>query len=166
MESFTDSFEQLGYGSAFKETLCTMLEETQLFGAFSRPEVELLADFVHAYRARKGTTIFSEGKRDSFLCILVDGKLEVLKETDGSQRRLATIRAGKTVGEMSIIDEQPHSATVVAATEVDLLLLTQNNLQRIADEHPRLGYKVLWRIAQQLSSRLRQTSGQLVDRLE
>jgi len=158
--------EQLGFGRAFRDTLCDMLEETQIFRSFERAEIELLADYVQAWRAPPKTVLFIEGKRDGYLCILVEGKLEVFKEADGRGRRhLASIRAGKTIGEMSIIDEQPHSATVISSTEVTLLTLTKGALARIADQQPKLAYKVIWQIASLLSARLRQTSGMLVDRL-
>ncbi len=163
-----DGLEQIGFGDSFKEQLCGMLEEIQLFSDFGRKEIELLANYTQAYRAPKGTTVFSEGRRDSYLCILVEGKLDVLKEVDPDTppKLLTTVRAGKTVGEMSLIDELPHSATVVTRTEAVLLLLTKYHLERINEDHPRLGLKVLLKIAQLLSHRLRQTSGQLIDYLQ
>lgn len=159
-----DGLELIGYGSRFKEEIGDMLDDAQLFADFSRPEIELLANYIHAFRAKPKTVIIREGRRNNFVCILIDGKLDVLKEVnEGNMRQIATIRAGKTVGEMSIVDELPHSATVVATTEVKLLLLTKSNLARIADEQPRLGFRIAWKIAQLLSHRLRQTSGKLVD---
>lgn len=160
-----EGLEQLGYGPSFSDEICGMLENSQMFGEFSRREIELLARFIHAFKARAGTTIFEEGRRGTFICLLVEGKLDIFKNSEGERRHLATVRPGKTVGEMSMVDEQPHSATVVAKDESILLLLTKKALQRIAEEHPRLGFSVVWKIAQQMSHRLRQTSGQLIDYL-
>ncbi len=158
--------QQIGHGPSFKERLSDMLEDITMFNDFTRRELETLADYMQAYDAVPGTMVFREGHRDSFLCLVVEGKLDVIKEADGGkQRKLATIRPGKTIGEMSIIDQQPHSATVVAKTETVLLLFTQGNFERIAEEHTRLAFKVLWKMAQTLSHRLRQTSGLLVDHL-
>jgi len=158
--------QQIGHGTSFNERLGDMLEQITLFDDFSRRELETLAGHMQAYDATPGTVVFREGDRDSFLCLVVEGKLEVIKEAeDGKQRKLATVRPGKAIGEMSIIDRQPHSATVVVRTDTVLLLFTQNNFERLSEEHPRLSFKILWKIAQTLSHRLRQTSGQLVDHL-
>ncbi len=164
--TFPEGLEELGFGKAFKQEICSMLEKIQMIQDFSRQEIELLATFVRAYHAPAGTTLFQEGKRDSFLCLVVDGEIDVLKEAGYKNRRkIATIRAGKSIGEMSIIDGQPHSATVITTTEATLLLLTKNKLFQINETHPRLGLRIIWKIAELMSLRLRQTSGILVDYL-
>ena len=64
-----------------------------------------------------------------------------------------------------MVDNFPHSASAITTTDAEILLLTKANLLRICDEYPQLGNKILWRLAWQLSSRLRQTSGVLIDHL-
>ncbi len=158
--------EQLGFGSTFRDEICTMLESIQMFSELGHREIEILAGYVQAYRAPPKTVLLREGKRDSYMCLIVEGKLEVFKErNEGEQRRLATIRGGKSIGEMALIDAQPHSATVITREETTLLLLTRMGFDRLREEHPRLAFDVLWKIAQLLSFRLRQTSGMLVDYL-
>ncbi len=164
--SLPKGLKQLGAGPGFRDRICSMLEQIAMLSDFSHRELETLADYMHAFEAIPGTEIFREGNHDSFLCLVVEGKLDVVKERDeGQQRHIATIRAGKVIGEMSIIDEQPHSATVVAKTECTLLLFTKRSFLRIAEAHPGLAFRVLWKMSQLLSHRLRQTSGKLVDYL-
>lgn len=161
-----DALEQLGYGDTFRPELCEMLEKIQLFSQSSRKDIEVLSGYVHAYRAPSGTVIVKEGERERLMWFVVEGRLDVYKAKDEEhQKKLATIRAGKTIGEMAMIDELPHSATVVTATDATLLLLTKDNFSRLAAEKPRLGLNITWKIAQLLSHRLRQTSGILVDYL-
>jgi CRP-like cAMP-binding protein len=161
-----NQLEEIGIGSGFEDTLCGMLEDTVLFHEFSHPEIETLAKFVHAYRAPKGTQLFEEGGRDSYLCIITKGRIDVFKETqEFEKKKLATIREGSAIGEMSVIDGFPHSASAVTNTEAEIVILTKANLQRICDEYPQLGNKILWRLAWQMSSRLRQTSGVLIDHI-
>lgn len=157
--------KQLGYGNAYREDIINMMEETIMFSDFSRRELEQLADYMHAYEAGVGTVVFKEGNKDSYLCVVIEGKLDVFKESGKGDKKLATIRPGKVIGEMAIIDEQPHSATVVAKSDSILLLATKHTLNSLFDEQPRLAYRLLWKIAQLLSHRLRQTSGMLVDYL-
>lgn len=159
--------ELLGYGPTFRERLREMLDEIQIFRDFDGGEMECLADFVTAYKAREGTQVLHEGARDPFMALVVEGRLEILKDTyEKGRRRIAVVRPGRTVGEMSLIDEMPHSATVVAMEPAKLLLLTKEGYRRLAETHPRLAMKVTWQIARLMSHRLRQTSGILVDYLE
>ena len=161
-----NQLEEIGIGSNFEDELCGMLEDTVLFQEFNHPEIETLAKFVHAYHAPKGTLLMQEGERDSYICIITKGRVDVFKETQElEKKKLATIREGSAIGEMSVIDSFPHSASAITTTETEIVLLTKPNLQRICDEHPKLGNKILWRLAWQLSSRLRQTSGVLIDHL-
>lgn len=167
MEELPEGLEELGYGPRFQEQLCRFLEQSQMFHHFSRPDIEALAPYFHAYHAPAHTRLFTEGSRGNHMWLLVEGKLEVLKDGEGeTPKRLAIIRAGKTIGEMALIDQLPHSATVDTLTDATLLLLTTRNFYRIAEENPGLGFRTLLRISQLLSHRLRQTSGVLVDRLD
>jgi CRP-like cAMP-binding protein len=166
MNPLPTGFEQLGYGPSFKSTLCDLLERVQLLSDFPRREIETLAPYVGAYKVAPRTVIFTEGGKNNFLCFLADGVVDVIKQQkDESPRKLATIRPGKAIGEMTFLDHQPHSATVVATSEAVVLLLTETGFQRLSEENPRLALKVMSRIGQLLSHRLRQTSGQLVDYL-
>jgi CRP-like cAMP-binding protein len=159
-----NGLEQLGYGTAYQETLCELLESIPMFADLPRREVEVLARHMGAYAARPGTVVFPEGGRSPYLCFVATGMLEVLKEQrEHDRRRLAVIRPGKAVGEMAFIDKQPHSASVVANTDTTLLLLTARGFEHLSEDSPRLALKLLWRLGELLSHRLRQTSGQLVD---
>lgn len=159
--------ELLGYGPSYRDQVRGMLDEIRLFRDFSGSEIDCLVDFVNAYRAPKGTTVFREGAHDPFMALVAEGRLEVLKDTyEKGRRRLAIVRPGMSIGEMSLIDESPHSATVVAVEETTLLLLTKHGYARLSEDHPRLALRVTWQIARLLSHRLRQTSGILVDHLE
>jgi CRP/FNR family cyclic AMP-dependent transcriptional regulator len=158
--------EEIGIGSKFNDQLCQMLETITLFREFSRPELENLARYVRAYRARKNTTLLKEGGRDSFLCIIINGKVDILKEdADFHNKKLTTVRNGAVLGEISVIDGLPHSATAMTATDSEIVILSKRNLEQICEDIPKLGIRLLWRIGWQLCARLRQTSGQLIDHL-
>ena len=169
MEKLKDSLgglEEIGIGSKFKEQLCRMLESTQLFRGFSRPEIESVVDYTHAYRAPVGVTLFREGGKDKHLVFVVSGKVDILKETDACEpKHIATARPGSCLGEMSIVDDYPHSATARIAAEAELIILTKRNLLRITEESATLGIRILWGLAWQLSARLRRTSGVLAEHL-
>lgn len=158
------TLEQIGIGKNFVDQLCQMVESSYLFKDFSRPEIEQLVEYMHAYRAPKDAMLLQEGKLDSYLIIITKGKARVMKtDINGQQKQIASIHKGAILGEMSIIDDFPHSATVITQEVSEVALLTKANLQKITERYPALGVKLLWQIAWQLSARLRQASGKLVD---
>ncbi len=162
----TPTLEQISSSGSIKREIVLMLAGNNMFTDFENNELHILADYCQAYLAPKGTIIFSEGEQSSYLCLLVEGKLSVLKDADEEQsKKLVDVRPGKTIGEMSVIDGLPYSATVKATEESKLLLITKENFARVIDDHPRLGVKILWKFSQLLSLRLRQTSGKLIDLL-
>ena len=169
MEKHTDSLselEEIGIGSKFKEELCQMLESTQLFRGFTRPEIEFVVDYTHAYRAPVGVALFREGGKDNYLAFIVKGKVNILKEFGFSkEKHIATAHSGSCLGEISIVDDFPHSATAKIVEEAEVIILTKRNLLRITEESAPLGVRVLWRLAWQLSARLRKTSGILAEYL-
>jgi CRP/FNR family cyclic AMP-dependent transcriptional regulator len=162
------SMELIGEGDSFKFELCDMIESAQMFSDFPRTDTEVIASYARAYSVQKGSTIFKEGGKGSFMCLVVDGRIDVFKESDDgtTNRRITAIRPGKMMGEMALLDELPHSATTIAVEDTTLVLITKFHFDRLNEEHPALGNRILRKIAKLLSLRLRQTTGILSDYLE
>lgn len=162
-----NSFELVGAGASFKNEICDMIAETQLFADLDWKDVQGLANYVQCYRVQAGTVVFTEGDAGNYMCLLVQGQVEVLKsDQDGNAHRIVLVTRGKTVGEMSIIDGEPRSATCIATQDSVLLLLTKDNFTRIIHDRPGLAVHILAKLAKLMSQRLRGVSGQLVEYLE
>lgn len=157
-----NDLEQLGIGAGFQQELYSMLEGMQLLKDFDRTEIEKIAPFTGAYLARKGTRIFREGTKGNFMCLIVDGGVEILK----SGKKITTVRPGKTMGEMAVIDGYPHSASAVAIEDTRLIMITRNQFEKMSDQLPKVAIKLLMRLATLMSLRLRQTTGVLCDYLD
>lgn len=129
--------------------------------------IERLAEYLSAYEFQAEQELFNEGDSESYLGIVVDGELRVEKrDGTGARKTLARLPRGSTFGEMSLLDQQPRSAAVVAGSTTQLLILTSKSFKRLIMEQPGLGVQLLLKLAMLLSARLRRTSGQLVDHLE
>jgi CRP/FNR family cyclic AMP-dependent transcriptional regulator len=149
------------------EKLCAMLRGSQFFGDFPEPEIAMLAKYVQAKSVDSGATIFREGDRGGFMCLLISGAAELFKQDRSyGSKRIAQIDAGKTVGEMALVDGEPRSATCICSQPSIWLMLTREHFVRIIRESPSLSVNILLKIVMLMSRRLRQTSGQLVDSLE
>ena len=142
------------------------LENTKWADTLSHKEVEVLSGYFRLYTAEKGSVIVSEGSREIYLCLLVDGEVRIVKQGDReAAKSLGSVGPGKTFGEMSLIDGEPRSASIIAEEATTLLVLTGDDFQRLSSEVPRLAIKVLLKISKLLSQRLRQTTGALLNHL-
>jgi len=130
-------------------------------------QVSVLAQHVDAYFAPAGAKIFEQDGQGHCLCILVEGEVDVsMTDSSGTKKNLSAIETGKPFGEMSLIDGEPRSATAVAKVDSKVLTLTQDEFRALSEEDPKLGSILLFKLAELMSHRLRQTSGMLVEYLE
>lgn len=142
-----------------------LLDDSKWARDFEWAEVQDLVQYMDLLTAPKGAIIISEGKRASFLGIIVKGKVEVYKEDLLSKRRgqLAIMKAGEVLGEMSLFDGEPRSASVVALEETDLLVLTSEHLNQLIKENPPLAIKVLMKLAKHISRRHRMMHSKVLE---
>lgn len=141
-----------------------MLETTRWASEFSWKEIEIIARYFNVSRMEKGTRVFQEGDREKYMCLVVGGSVQVIKKDARQQEKvLSVISKGNIFGEMMLFDGEPRSATIIAAERTVLLILSQENLDRLVREMPGLAAKLLWKLGRILSQRLRMTSGKLID---
>ena len=147
--------------------IMAMLEQTSWANEFDNRHLELFARYMRVMYADTGVLIFSEGERDHFLAILVDGKVDISKEdSNGARHVVVTLNRGKTFGELSLLDGGPRSSTAIAREDCTLMVLDEDALDDLQDAQPGLAARILRVLARLLSQRLRMTSGRLVDHLE
>ena len=162
-------FETIGKGVAFRPELSDMLEAIAFFKNFCRQETEVLATYVASYRVAEGTALIRERQQDGRMYFIISGRIDLYKEdADGSRKKLASVRAGSILGEMGVIDNHTASAsaTAITAVETEFVVLTHAKLLKLCSDKPIVCAKLLWRIASELSARLRKTSGSLITHLK
>jgi CRP/FNR family transcriptional regulator, cyclic AMP receptor protein len=106
-------------------------------------------------RFRAGEPILRAGDLDRSLLILLAGRLETVVERRGRTRTLSTSPPGSVVGELAFFDGRPRSATVVAATDGELLRMSFAAFETLSATHPRLGRTILLDLGCALAHRLR-----------
>lgn len=144
-----------------------MLEKTQFGMGLNWSETQSLAGFMEAYNVAPENFICQQGDTSAFLSIVCRGRVDIVKEDLGHKNKIiASVGPGNSLGEMSLIDGEPRSATAMAHVPVELLVLTKEGYEQLADEYPRLWGKLVVTIAGVLSRRLRRTSGVLAEYLD
>ncbi len=143
-----------------------VLSKSHLCVGMSSSDVQTIAPFFQTYQLAAGTDIYEEGDMEAFLLLIVSGSVNVCKDYGmPSEKVIVSLGAGETVGEISVIDEQPRSASVVANTEAVLYALPRRNLVEMCNSSNSLWSKLIFNIAVSLCARLRHTNDLLVETL-
>jgi len=159
--------EHLGDATKFASQMHALIPKCALLENFSPAEVQQLAHFMDVYRAEPGAEIIREGDGGDFMLMVLEGQVEVHKRDRwNTPQLLASVDAGRTLGEMSMIDGEPRFATCLAAASTLIAVLDREALARIIVEQPLLGAKILMELVLMLSQRLRATSQRLLGLLD
>lgn len=145
------------------EKMSNMLDGTKWGQEFERSEIDIIARYLNVQTFEPGEYIFRQGERQNFMAFIVSGKIEIIKESADSLEIIVVSLLPRTCfGEMSFVDDEPRSASAVVKEHSTLLFFSTNNFERLSDEHPKLGMKIIKNVAKTISQRLRMTTGKLV----
>ena len=144
--------------TTLKEFIFSHKDQLILFNMLDDGETEQTLPYFELVNYKKGDILFHEGDVGDYIGIILSGALEVKKHTEfkGKQVIIASLKEGSFVGEMSLVnDKEPRSATVAAAEDSELLVLSRDSLDSLIEEHPYIGVKILKGLNQVLAIRLR-----------
>ncbi len=128
-----------------------LIRRVPLFSTLTQAQAEAVADAVVKRRYKRGEVIVEQGKKSNFLAILLTGRARVVtQDSRGREVILATMNPGDHIGEMSLIDDQPHSATVRAEVQTDVLILGRVEFARCLPENTSMAYAIMKGLVQRL----------------
>src|SRR5690349_13292136 len=128
-----------------------LIRRVPLFSLLTNEQAQGIADSVVKRRFRRGEIVVEHGKKSNALFILLTGRCRVLTaDSRGREVILAVLQSGDYVGEMSLIDNEPHSATVRAEIQTDALILGRLEFARCLPENSSMAYSVLKGLVQRL----------------
>ncbi len=89
------------------------LNNIALFDKLIPNELETISKYMYTIKITKGKILFNEGDKGDHVCFIIDGKLDVIKKSgDNDTVVISTLSKGRSIGDMSIIDNFPRSATI------------------------------------------------------
>ncbi len=136
------------------------LGSLELFGNLDYLEILELMEHFEERHAAGGEVIFQEGSIGSELYVIVDGSVEIRVKG----RLLRILEKGSHFGEFALIDQQPRSATIRTREPTHLLVLTQEQFERLKKENPSKALAFYEVIAKRLSLNLREADFLLLQR--
>lgn len=152
-----------------KRTITEFLIHFPFFETLTAEELGIVADHLNFLEIEPGTVLFKEGDEGDSVYFVVEGELDVIKESVSGRKVgidrvvITTLTKGRSIGEMSVIDKTPRSATVKAVARSTLVGLGARGFETIMEDYPRIGIKILKGISRLLSTNMRKTSSRLAD---
>lgn len=140
------------------------LGKLPLFGGLAEDQLKVFAEAAAQREYAPGESVFLEAEVARELFVLATGALEVHKEARGGPITLWKIRPGESFGEMSLIDMQPRSASVVATAPATAWCWSYALFRERYCADGKCYTLVVMNIARELSRRLRRADDLLAAR--
>jgi CRP-like cAMP-binding protein len=157
----------VGRASEYSDQIYNLMSKTPLFSGLDLDETRKLGAFMYVYEAPAGITLIQEGESGDFMMLLMNGMVDVLRRNRYNYpSRIAVAHSGHALGEMSMFDGEPRFASCVTLEQSRVAVLTRDAMMLVLSDEPKLGNKIMLKLVQLLSERLRQTSAKLVSYLE
>lgn len=109
---------------------------------------------------KPGAVLIKEGENQTSLYIIAKGETKVQRDHEGFAIELSRHGPGEIFGDMSFIEGQPASASVVAAEDQEVLafVISHNYISTLTQQNPGMAARFYQSLAEILSRRLRETS--------
>ena len=123
-----------------------LLGRMPLFEACNKRQLGQIAALTVPAGLKKGTVMTRQGAAGGLAFVIITGRAEVVR--DG--KRLALLGPGDVIGELSLIDGEPRSATVTATSDLEVLELDRADLLELMTKAPPVVRKLLESLARRL----------------
>lgn len=129
-----------------------------LFAELDNQELSAVAAVAKSRRHSKDEVVFHEDESGDVFCLIREGRVKVtMVSPEGKEIILSMLGPGDFFGEMSLLDDEPRSATVMATENLELLIIWRSDFVQLLQENFSITRKVL----AELSRRLRTASGRI-----
>ena len=129
------------------------LAKIPLFSALSKKDLQQIARASDEITKPAGTQLVDQGDAGREAFFIVEGQATVRR----NNRKVATLGPGDAVGELSLLDHGPRTGSVVADTDITVLVLSAREFAAVIEKVPSLANKLL----AQLASRVRELDRQI-----
>ncbi len=148
-----------------KSSIQKLLPKLEVFNFLVKRDYKVIEQYMFCHEYKAGSYVFKEGGHGGYMFFIAEGQVEIIKQFDNKKHIIATLSEGRSVGEMSLIDGRPRSATVRAHTPLKLIVLKREDFKKMNSTQPALANKVLMGITTLLSQNLRDTNNNFTEKL-
>ena len=119
------------------------LRSISFFESWTDDELEHFERIMDRARFPAGDVLITEGRAGQAFLVLISGEADVSR----GGHSVGRLQPGDHAGEMSLLDDSPASATVVAVSDVEALVLHRRDFQNLLETIPSLGRGILATLA-------------------
>jgi len=135
------------------------LKPIPLFKDLTPVELANVAPLFFEKSYMQNATLFVEGMVGEILYVIKKGSVHITKKGPNNQEIvLATLKEGEFLGEMSLIDNRPRTATAKVAEESQLLVMTKKTFTTLLEKYPDIALKILLAFLKIANERLRKAN--------
>jgi CRP/FNR family transcriptional regulator, cyclic AMP receptor protein len=128
-----------------------VLKQSSMFATLEDDELRTLGSLIESHQFKQGQQIFLRGDAGDYLYIVKEGVVEVFVEsTDGTKIVFAEYRAGGVLGEITLLDGGPRTATAVALQDCELLKFDRADVLALVSKHPEAALDLLGAMGKKL----------------
>jgi hypothetical protein len=151
-------FRSKGNGTAVssvKGIEARALRRVKIFASMSDEQLERFAQFMEVEKVPQWAVIVKQGDPGDTMYFILEGELRVRINVAGRETILATLGIGEFFGDISLFDQGPRSADVVANSDSLVVKISADALDHLAKEAPELATPFLRAIGKTLTARIR-----------
>ena len=140
--------------------LCACMgEKDSIFKFISRENLGVLCEFFQCMAVPTGKLLWDEDDECDYMAFIVSGRVQVKKETDfkGKHVIVGIYGKGAAVGAVCILDGSRRAVTAEALDDVTLAIISREKFEKLIEEYPELGIKLMKGMLLSLSVRLRKS---------
>jgi CRP-like cAMP-binding protein len=136
-----------------------LLHGIELFDGLTEVDLEEVAVICKRRQLKKGEFLAKQGDIGKELFIVSDGLVEVSLHESETPHVVINLGSGQLIGEMSLVDRGPRSATVKAVHDPTIVQVIQyDDFKELCERNAQIGYRVMLNLAVDLSFKLRHSN--------
>ena len=135
-------------------TALEALQRAPLFKDFTETGLKIFAAIAQEKAIPAGSPIFVENMVGESLFIVKSGEVRLTQKTAEGERELGMLGAGEHLGELALLAKSVRLVSAVAATQCEVLELTQRDFARLQPQKPQACLKLALAIAADLAARV------------
>jgi CRP-like cAMP-binding protein len=124
---------------ASKKAYVDHLRNVPIFAGCTRKELERIARSGDEVKMTAGTLVVDQGQTGVEAFVILDGSVTIKR----NNRKMTTLGPGTIVGELSLLDHGPRTATAVCDTDCTLFVISQRQFLGVLDDVPTIAHKLL-----------------------
>ena len=131
------------------------LRRIKILAGLEEKQLESFVRFMEVVPVKQFAQVFKRGEHSAAMYLVLEGELRARVLVDGKETTLSTMSAGDFFGEISLLDEGPRSADVIANTDSRLLKISGEAFDKVMREAPALAASFLYGLSKSVGARVR-----------